>query len=212
VEEILHGPAKLTGDEHAAVQLARAFDELELKLGDTAARLYPSAADREFAATFLRGDGAPTIALHPGSGGERKNWPLELWLALAEQLVERGSLLFIGGEADQARLAAMRARFQQARVVFAENLPLPHLAAVLERAAIFVGHDSGISHIAAAVGTPSVLLFGPTDPAIWAPTNEKVCVIRAPNGDLAQLGLRVVFDAVDQELMRIGISTYRNGV
>ena len=57
-------------------------------------------------------------------------------------------------------------------------LPLPHLAAVLEDS-LFVGHDSGISHIAAAVGAQCILLFGPTDPAIWAPANENETVLRA---------------------------------
>jgi heptosyltransferase-2 len=145
--------------------------------------------------------------LHPGSGGERKNWPLERWLALSADVISRGTLLFVGGEADQERLAAIHARFGDGDALFAENLPLPQLAAVLEKVAVFVGHDSGISHIAAAVGSPCVLLFGPTDPVVWAPTNDNVRVICAPDGDLTKLGLSVVAEAVDQELMRIGIST-----
>ncbi|MFL6540624.1 MAG: glycosyltransferase family 9 protein [Chthoniobacterales bacterium] len=199
-EEILHGPSKLTGSEHAALQLARALEPLELSIEDTAARIYPNATDREFAASFLRGR---MIALHPGSGGERKNWPIQQWIELATQLARNGSLLLIGGEADQERIAALRAKLPNEQFALAENLPLPHLAAVLERCAVFLGHDSGISHIAAAVGTPSILLFGPTDPQIWAPTNNNVRVIRAPNGDLTRLQTSVVA----QELMRIGIST-----
>jgi heptosyltransferase-2 len=85
-------------------------------------------------------------------------------------------------------------------------LPLPDLAALLENT-IFVGHDSGISHLAAAAGAKCVLLFGPTDPSVWAPLNENARVIRAPNGDLRQLDVDLVRAALDQELMRIGIST-----
>ena len=55
---------------------------------------------------------------------------------------------------------------------FARNLPLPQLAALLEHS-IFVGHDSGISHLAAAVGANCILLFGPTNPDIWAPKNDE---------------------------------------
>jgi heptosyltransferase-2 len=205
VEEILRGTSKRTSGEHAAAQLAHAFDELEIRLSTTAARLYPSANDREVASAFLANTRAPVIALHPGSGGERKNWPIDYWLSLGERLAERDSLLFIGGEADRERLALIRRRFSNAN--FAEDLPLPHLAAVLERAAVFVGHDSGISHIAAAVETASVLLFGPTDPNVWAPTNQHVRVIRAPGGDMTKLEVSVVTEAVAQELMRIGIST-----
>jgi heptosyltransferase-2 len=61
-----------------------------------------------------------------------------------------------------------------------------HLAALLENS-IFVGHDSGISHLAAAAGANCVLLFGATDPDIWAPQNENARVIRAPKGDLQQV-------------------------
>ena len=207
VEEILHGPAKLTGSEHAALQLASALRELELTVSDTAARLYPNAADRGFAAAFVADRTQPIIALHPGSGGERKNWPLDRWIALGAQLGERGLLLFIGGEADQQRLGVLKSHFAPRQVAFGENLALPQLAAVLERAAVFVGHASGVSHIAAAVGVPCLLLFGPTDPNVWAPTNDNVRVMRAPDGDLTKLGLSVVADAIDQELMRIGIRT-----
>ena len=89
---------------------------------------------------------------------------------------------------------------------FAKNLPLTDLGAILEQTT-FVGHDSGISHLAAAAGARSILLFGLTDPAIWAPLNENARVVRAPNGDLQQLDVDLVRVALDQELMRIGIST-----
>jgi heptosyltransferase-3 len=82
-------------------------------------------------------------------------------------------------------------------------LPLRELADKLATCAAFIGHDSGISHIAAATGTRSILLFGPTDPHVWAPLNENARVLRAPNRDLTQLAV----DEVVQELMRIGIST-----
>jgi heptosyltransferase-2 len=85
-------------------------------------------------------------------------------------------------------------------------LPLPDLPALLERT-IFVGHDSGISHLAAATGARCILLFGPTDPSVWAPLNENARVIRAPDRDLCRLDVDLVRVALDQELMRIGIST-----
>ncbi len=77
-------------------------------------------------------------------------------------------------------MAKLRAAFPA--IAIAENLALPKLAAVLERSALFIGHDSGISHIAAAVGTRCLLLFGPSDPAVWAPANAGVHVLRAPAG------------------------------
>ncbi len=83
--------------------------------------------------------------------------------------------------------------------------PLPVLAALLENA-FFLGHDSGISHLAAAAGARCLLLFGPTDPAIWAPANPGVTVLAAPDGKMERLGLERVKEAV-YELMRIGIRT-----
>jgi heptosyltransferase-3 len=119
---------------------------------------------------------------------------------------ERRSLIVLGGDADERQLARLEREWKSERVRFAKNLPLPHVAAVLERA-IFVGHDSGISHLAAAAGADCILLFGPTDPGIWAPRNENVFVISAPDDDLRKLTADAVRAALDQALMRIGIST-----
>ena len=62
----------------------------------------------------------------------------------------------------------------------AQNLPLHHLAAVLARCQVVVGHDSGITHLAAAVGTTTLALFGPTDPLVWGPRNPQTCVLWPP--------------------------------
>jgi heptosyltransferase III len=186
VDTLIVGPPKIADSEHAAVQLARPLEQLGLTLRDRAARLYPSRDDREFAREFL-GDHARPIALHPGSGSTTKNWPRDKWSALLTALRDR-ELLVVGGEADERQLAALRAH----DVRLAMNLPLPQLAAILERCALFVGHDSGISHIAAAVGTPCVLLFGPTNPDVWAPANAGVQVLRPRSGRLADLSVEEV--------------------
>jgi heptosyltransferase-2 len=84
-------------------------------------------------------------------------------------------------------------------VRFAKNLPLPHLAGVLEHST-FIGHDSGISHLAAAARANCILLFGPTDPNVWAPRNENVQVLRAPNGKVNDLEIAVVQPALTKAL------------
>ncbi|MEI9894123.1 MAG: glycosyltransferase family 9 protein [Chthoniobacter sp.] len=116
---------------------------------------------------FLGESTGPVIALHPGSGSPRKNWPATHWAALARWLREyapESRLLLVGGEADAASLATVQAAIPGQNVLSAEHLPLPLLAAVLERCRLFLGHDSGISHLAAAVDTPCLLLFGPDRP------------------------------------------------
>jgi heptosyltransferase-3 len=189
-QRVIHGPAKLREDEHAAVQLAEPLRELKIPMSDFAATITVVARRTQ------------RIALHPGSGSARKNWPVDRWVSLAALLAPR-TLLIIGGEADREQMAALRSALAADRAEFAENLPLPDLAEAVGTCALFLGHDSGVSHIAAATGTQCVLLFGSTNPRVWAPLNENVRVIRAPQGDLTQLEVSVVA----QELMRIGIST-----
>ena len=215
VENLIHGPAKIDNQKHAAEQLARPIREIGASISDFAAKLYPSGEDRRVAAKFLGDDAGTIIAFHPGSGSEKKNWPLENWIDLGNHLLSQkdfgGSIMIVYGEADEDQVARLESIWANRRVRFANGLPLPHVAALLENA-IFVGHDSGISHLAVAAGANCILLFGPTDPEVWGPRNENVRVIRAPEGDLRQLDLDPVRNALDHALMRIGISTYRNGV
>ena len=197
----LAGPAKLDNSEHAAFQLARPLKHIGLSLTDAAAHLFPSDNDRNAVRHFQN----CAVALHPGSGSETKNWPVEKWITLGDVLLANGvELLVIAGEADVGRTQELHAAWNGKPVQFAENLPLPELAAVLEDK-IFIGHDSGISHLAAAAGARCLLLFGWTDPAIWAPVNQNVTVLRAPGGKMIELAVDDVLRAY--ELMRIGIRT-----
>lgn len=196
VNGFIAGPSKLTGHEHAAIQLARPLEQIGLHLQDSAARIYPSEGDREFARKFLGDASEPVIALHPGSGSPTKNWPVENWKEFGEHLFSTNrKVLVIAGEADEEPLRLLETAWKNRPVRFAGHLALPHLAALLEHSP-FVGHDSGISHIAAAVGARSILLFGPTNPDIWAPANRNVTVLRAPEGDLRLLNVRSVIEAM----------------
>jgi heptosyltransferase-2 len=100
-------------------------------------------------------------------------------------------LLVISGEADEAQANQLEREWKNRGVRFLRNLPLPRLAAVLEHS-IFIGHDSGISHLAAAAGANCILLFGPTNPDVWAPKNENVRVLRSPSGKLDDLQIETV--------------------
>jgi len=100
-------------------------------------------------------------------------------------------LVVISGEADEAQTNELEREWKNRGIRFARNLPLPRLAAVLERS-IFIGHDSGISHLAAAAGANCILLFGPTDPDVWAPENENVRVLRPSSGRLDDLKTETV--------------------
>ena len=202
VKNLIKASPQINDGEQAARQLARPLEQLGLFLEDAAAMLYPNKEDRMFAKKFLERSAQPLLALHPGSGGERKNWALENWRELGDWLIESmqpSTLLVVIGEADESRAQQLKEWWAERPVCYAQNLPLPQVAALLEQCAMFIGHDSGISHLAAAVGTPSLLLFVPTDPEIWAPANERVKTIRAPKNDLQQLSVATVRDAVGSQ-------------
>jgi ADP-heptose:LPS heptosyltransferase len=115
-----------------------------------------------------RGDYA---AIHPFSGSARKNWPLAKFRALAEKLERVMPVKWCAGEEDPPLAGAVRI----------DNLY--ELACWLTKARLYIGNDSGITHLAAAVGTPVLALFGPTDPEVWAPRGPHVRVGRwAPVG------------------------------
>ncbi len=206
VKHFLHISPKLDDSAHAAQQLARPLESLALYLEDASATLHPNDADKKFADEFFAKSKilcSKIIAIHPGSGNEKKNWPLQNWLALGDWLFTlspQPALLLIGGEADYATLNALRSAWKNQPLLVARDLPLHHLAALLERVNVFIGHDSGISHIAAAAGARCVLLFGPTDPDIWAPANKNVRTIASAEADLAKLEVNTVKAALAESL------------
>ena len=201
-KNILRAFAKIDDSDHAARQLARPLQSLALYIEDSAATIHLTPEDHAFATRFLAEcDDRPLIAIHPGSGSPRKNWPLEKWSELGLALLGSSpQTLLIGGEADEERVAALCAAWNDSPILVARHLPLPQLAALLARARLFIGHDSGISHLAAAVGAPCLLLFGPTDPAVWAPANPQVRVLAAPEGELARLDVAAVAGAAREML------------
>ncbi|HEO71695.1 MAG TPA: hypothetical protein ENN80_10580 [Candidatus Hydrogenedentes bacterium] len=112
------------------------------------------------------------IVIHPGSGGKSKNWPLECFLAVAD-LLERGgrSIAYCLGPAEESLVVPESATLLRAESVL-------ELAHELAAARLYIGNDSGITHLAAAVGCPTVAIFGPTDPSRWAPLGDHVRVVQ----------------------------------
>jgi heptosyltransferase III len=131
----------------------------------------------------------PIVALHPGSGSLKKNLPVEHWIAAGRALSTAFPLVrlaLITGEAEHERgiTARLREGWQGLGYLHWDQLPLTTLAGRFCGTAAFLGHDSGISHLAAACGVPCLLFFGPTDPLTWAPRNAGVQVVSPPEGTL----------------------------
>jgi heptosyltransferase-3 len=128
------------------------------------------------------GAGAPTISVHPGSGGKEKRWGLRGFLDLIEILAEGGRYRFsiLLGPAE-AELKDECRRFVSEKNIPAEIVfgkPLTFIVSVLAASSLYVGNDSGITHLASALGRPSVAIFGPTDPSVWGPLGSNVRIIK----------------------------------
>jgi heptosyltransferase-2 len=136
-----------------------------------------AAAERFWHAARLPDTGV--VAFHPGSGGHHKLWPLAGWQRVMAWAAQQGMpCLLISGPADQQRLAELLQNPTLRTWPCATQLPLLHVAALLSRCQVVLGHDSGMTHLAAAVGTTTLALFGPTEPLMWGPRSPRACVIR----------------------------------
>lgn len=124
------------------------------------------------------------LGAHPGSGSERKNWPEDRWARLLPPLAEStpANLLLVGGEAEEGRLERLAERWPRQRLRIVQNEPLVRLAEQLADCTAFVGHDSGITHLAAALGLPVLALWGDTDAAVWSPRGRQTRIIRHQDG------------------------------
>jgi heptosyltransferase-3 len=123
----------------------------------------------------------PWIALHPGSGSEKKNWPIDAWIRFCRLLLSEFDyrLLLIGGEAERDKLEQLASSLEASKIKILKNSPLVEVATHLAACQAFVGHDSGISHLAAAVGLPGVVIWGETDATIWCPRSSKMQLLKA---------------------------------
>jgi heptosyltransferase-2 len=134
------------------------------------------------------------VAIHPGSGAPDKNWPAERFAAVARGLEPDLTCVWVRGPAE----AGLGPAPAGAKELAGEALHA--VASELAAARLYLGNDSGLSHLAAAVGTPTLALFGPTDPALWAPRGRQVRVLRAPAGQLEALTVAAVLAAARELL------------
>ncbi|MSU62189.1 MAG: hypothetical protein EXS31_07315 [Pedosphaera sp.] len=142
------------------------------------------------------------IALHPGSGSERKNWPEARWLELLVQLVRETNWNFLlcGGEVEGDRLDRLTREIPPKRCRVEMARPLVELAFMLTECDFFLGHDSGISHLAAALGLPGLVLWGPTDPKVWRPLSKRFQILHPADG-LSALSAEEVVQRLKEAVM-----------
>lgn len=112
------------------------------------------------------------VVMHPGSGAALKLWPVDSWIELGAALAARGARVLVTGSAAEEGTCERIARGVPGAVTLAAQTELGPLAALFKLCDLVVGVDSGPLHLAVAAGTPSVHLFGPTDPAVYGPWGD----------------------------------------
>jgi heptosyltransferase-2 len=125
----------------------------------------------------LAEDGRPVVAVAPGAVGPSKRWPAEAYAELARQLSAKGFAVWVVGGPDETQVAAVIAHGGGPHVRDLTGPDLRDAILALAAADAAVSNDSGLLHVAAAIGTPTVGIFGPTSPWHWAPLNPLAATI-----------------------------------
>ena len=142
--------------------------------------MIPDAAQRDAARLLAPLGAGPKIGMHVSGGREVKQWPEERFRTIAERLVRdrAAGIVLTGAPGDRMQIDVVRAGVPPECVVDVSGADLITVAAVLQRLDLFVTGDTGPMHLAHAVGTPIVAVFGPSDPARYAPRGMRDVVVR----------------------------------
>lgn len=192
------------GDEHRLEQIAGALG-LTLPLMP---RLWLTEADRAAAAELLGDDPRPLLAVGPTANWPPKAWPAERFADLIGRLTGEGGplagarVLVAGGPGERDLAAPVLAAVPDDRLVdLVDRAPLMTLAAAFERCRLVVANDSGLMHLSAAAGAPTLGLFGPSKDAHYAPAGPVTAWVRAPESAEALLARSEVVGRAPGALM-----------
>lgn len=126
----------------------------------------------------IRRNPAGPIVIHPGSGGREKCWPAERFDQLIDHLRHRGlPVVLVIGEAERERFDSPLLQRWGERLDLRQPRSLVELGDLIDSARLFIGNDAGPTHLAGQLGIPTVALFGPSDPRVWAPVGPAVCLV-----------------------------------
>lgn len=183
VKRVIAASSKMRPGVHAVFQLAEVLGLLGSSLYDPVPKLSVGPKPPRSA----------KLGFHVGSGSPKKNWPIEHWVELTRLLDGFFcEFLLIGGEADDEAVRDFRARCEIECLRPLLNASLADLCQALNGCVLFLGHDSGVTHLAAALGIPTVALFGPSDATVWAPLGKHVRVVRTPDALMKSIPVKGV--------------------
>ena len=166
-----------------------------------------SPQDAAHADSLLPATGAPVIVLAPTANWAPKIWPADRFVTLFQRLANShipGAVpAVIAGPGEfEAAMARPVLQALPSAIDLVGRLSLPEIAAFLARARLFVGNDSGLMHLAAASGTPTLGLFGPTDAAEYAPSGPRAAAVTGIDASMASISV----DAVEEAAARLLIA------
>jgi len=196
-----YSPAKFVSGPHRPTEQSSTHASVQLlePLRNLAEPSFEDGRRVALAASGWDGERSPsTIAIHPGSGSPKKNWPEEKWCSLLHRLVSTTGdpILLIGGEAERDRLPGLARLIPEHRRQIALEPPLVELADRLKGCRVFIGHDSGVTHLAAVLGLECIVLWGPSNESVWRPMGERVQILKHPE-NLRDLPVETVVNALN---------------
>ena len=162
-----------------------------------------TAEDKKWASDFLVAyqfdRQRPLIAIHPGSPIPLKRWLPDRYAELADWLIaqKRAQILFVGVEDEIPIITEIQARMQGESINIAGKTTLTQLASILHTCNVFIGNDSGPMHLAAAVGTQTIGLYGPGDPTRFGPAGKKCQTIRGKSGCMSEIQVTDVIQTLE---------------
>lgn len=143
------------------------------------------------AARGLAGEARPIITLSPGAVGAGKAWPPEHYAALAKALAQEGASVWVLGGPSETGIAQQIVAAGGERVRDLTSNDLRNAVLAMAAADVSVTNDSGLMHVSAAIGTPTVAIFGPTSPWHWKPLNPVSAILEPPGDELARQRARL---------------------
>jgi len=154
---------------------------LDVSYGQPAIKLSPEA--KQFAREWYKKENLSKqefiITINPGSRFTKKIWPTQNFIAISRWLIDQfnSRIIVTGRSIQDKRVAELYANLSKSNRHLLVNRPINHVAAVMHKTDLFIGNDSGTSHLAAALNLPSVNLFGPSAPGYWRPADPKSVIV-----------------------------------
>ena len=175
-------------DRHATERFADILTDVPIPECPRAPFLAPTDGDLHSGLAWLAQAGlnpkeVPVVVVHPGSGSPVKSWPAECYAETVTGLLDTGAaVVVIEGPADAQTVGSLLHAVGSRRLPLLAGVGLRTVVGVLSQCRAFLGNDSGLLHLAAGLGVQTLGIFGPTDPAVWAPRGDHVITFRGESG------------------------------